>query len=147
MSYEEYKDNGTAIYDYEWFQEDLQRLVEQLKPLNIKTVIGVERGGFIPGACLAYALDAKFVVSSVAKNLGLYCHCEYITDVIVAEDIIESGDSVRPIIESMKKRNINCVVATLLLNEEAKVDVDCYYGSRYHRDEEKRYFNFWWEKQ
>lgn len=145
MSYEHFKDAGIAIYDYEWFQEDLQKLVEQLEPLGIKHVIGVERGGIIPGACLAQALDARFRISANAN--GRYCHTASITDVVIVEDIIESGDSIRPIIEDMKLWNINCVVATLLLNEEAKVDVDCYYGSRYHRDEEKRYFNFWWEKQ
>lgn len=68
-----FKNITTLLRDKDAFQETVNRMVENIKDLEVDYIIGPEARGFLFGAAVAYALNVGFI--PVRKKGSSREHC------------------------------------------------------------------------
>lgn len=156
--------SDTITYSMEDFDEDITTILNRIhhvpSPLRaFDLVIGVNRGGLVPGACISHALDLKLLSLNFCSRSNFdpeavvwyfehavdkgYTHC------LLVDDLTDSGQTVEMLLNSAwqaKPHPPTISLCTLLHNTDlGDLGVDHYYGTGYSRKKEPRYFDFWWE--
>lgn len=140
-------------YSYNSFSEDMYSLKRQIKDSQWipQIIVGVSRGGLIPGVCLSHEFDAKFVplvwstrdyaerhLPTIETLLNIY------SPMLIVDDIIDTGITMAEIEQAMKP-NPFVKYASLLYNPVQKQCIPHYWARKIDRDLTNEWVNFWWE--
>ena len=111
---------------------------------NIEVIVGLSRGGLIPGVMLSHALNVPFVPlvwqtrdGNVQWTNHLQVHDKPTT--LVVDDLIDSGETFYQVKETAPD-----VKYCALYNKQPSISLD-YWGSTLYN--EHRWLDFPWEKQ
>lgn len=145
---------NTILYTRQNFDQDIDRIVEQIGNEKFDLIVGLTRGGCIPAVVLSHKLNIPATMlnfstrDNVTTDLDLYKYFENLSEhyhrILIVDDLVDSGKTIQWIITTS---SIFCLpsLATLLHNTDVKIGIDHYYGLPFSRSIEKRYFDFWWE--
>lgn len=145
----------TIKYDKDWFDRDIESLVKQLKQHKFDLIVGVNRGGCLPAVVLSHALKTPVTMIDYSTRDGanihptsLYRYFEQLSGlyrkILLVDDLVDSGKAMAGLVDHASMFH-DVSVATLLHNSDVKLPVDHYYGTIFSREQDKRYFDFWWE--
>lgn len=139
-------------YPYEEFKEDVKLLANQLQNLDVDALIGIARGGLTLTHALASALELRSVYS--INSIG-YEGTQKLDDikvfnipelsnyksVILVDDIVDSGETIEKVLESLKEHYPNLKIQTLSIfyKDSATHNPDF---KLHHADE---WIEFFWE--
>ncbi|NPA50250.1 MAG: phosphoribosyltransferase [Epsilonproteobacteria bacterium] len=139
-------------YGYDEFIGDTKRLFELTKEYNPDTLLAISRGGVTLGHFLAIAMDNRrlFTLNSIhyedSKKLDTLKifnipSLEDAKRVLVIDDIIDSGETMREIISILKRRypDVEFRVVTLFYKPTASFKAD------YSLKEATKWIDFFWE--
>jgi len=132
-----FKDISTLLKDPQAFRKSIDTLAKAFKKARVHYVVGVEARGFIFGAALAYKLKAGFVpvrkkgklpykTKSVTYQLEygvdtLEIHTDAVpphSRVLVVDDLLATGGTVRAVIDLLKKEKAKIVGVAFLVELE-----------------------------
>lgn len=90
-------------YTQEEFNKDVQDLVDQISKADVKydLIVGLARGGLLPGVTLSHKLDVPFMAVNWSKKhqeVNKYVWESIINGkrrVLVVDDMVDSGDLLR----------------------------------------------------
>ena len=146
------------IYTQTQFDHDMQFLVKQLDDAKFKPdlIVGLMRGGLIPAIHLSHILDCpvKAVEWSTrdSKIIDRF-HLDKIavlaergTKVLIVDDIVDSGKTIREVKERMFDTKDNVKYASLWFNPSQDTTVD-FWCWKVDRNIDDRWVIFPWEKQ
>jgi hypoxanthine phosphoribosyltransferase len=116
-------------------------------------VVGVSRGGLIPGVVLSHRLEVPFrpIEWSLRDSHKKYIPPDIIQDVwggkkiLLVEDIVDSGETIVTIKNRFGDSSTNVKVACLIYNKGQDLVVPDYWFNAIDRNEYKDWVNFWWE--
>jgi len=140
-------------YSYDAFKKDTQALVAQAKSFEPDVVVGIARGGVALAQMLAYGLnvrslqtlqselydeDKKRDTIKIIENL----HLEGKKKVLIADDIVDSGETLYEILHYLQAEYPECIfkTATLFYKPTAKVSAD------FRVQEATEWIEFFWER-
>jgi hypoxanthine phosphoribosyltransferase len=128
-------------YTYDQYFIDLTSIKDKMIAVGYipNIIIGLSRGGLIPGVHLSHMLGCKFhPVGSVFPQVKK-------TDkVLVIDDINDTGQTLQTVSDYLEKL-CDVQYAVLLENEISKFKNVKYYGSKINKTEDPRWIEFWWE--
>lgn len=132
---------NTKKYTYKQIENLLLKIIKDIKKDKIDLIIAISRGGLIPAAYLAYALDVKNVIAiSVSsyknkkqtklKMINAPNKKDLLNkNILVIDDICDSGNTLVFIEDYLKKNKAkNIKTATIFLNKKKSKYVPDYYG-------------------
>ena len=138
--------------DYTWqdiedavntIAERIQMYETQPATLKFETIVGLSRGGLIPGVMLSQKLDIPFVPiiwqtrdGNVTWKKMLIAHNQPTT--LIIDDLIDSGRTYYDVMKIAKH-----VKFAALYNKQYSISLD-YWGSTLYND--NKWINFPWEK-
>ncbi len=139
-------------YGYEEFVHDSRALVKKSAPFEADTLLAVARGGLTLGHFMASALDTRrlYAINSIhyegTKKLDTFdiFNIPDLHDakrVLLIDDIVDSGETMREIIKLLKKRYplTEFKLATIFYKETAVVVPD------FTLKEAHEWIDFFWE--
>lgn len=142
-------------YSYDHFIDDIARLeravIESEKHYDY--IVGIVRGGAIPAVCLSHRLGLPMKCVSWSTFHGdqmkesAWDIAEDIEEgkrVLVVDDILDSGRTVRELLEDWGARREQIDVAVLLYNTDQSTVPD-YYGRKINKSKDPSWVRFWWE--
>lgn len=146
----------TIKYTQGHFNHDIKRVIEKIGDKRFDLIVGVTRGGCIPAVCLSHALKIPATMIDYSTRDGanihpksLYGYFETLSEkyksILIVDDLVDSGVSMIKLVQTAKMFH-DVSVATLLHNTDVTLKVDHYWGTAYSRQDERRYFDFWWEQ-
>lgn len=139
-------------YGYDEFVEDVKVLSKEIKEYKPDTILAIARGGVTIGHFLASALDNRrlFTINSIhyddTKKLDTF-DIFNIPDlrgaekVVVVDDIIDSGETMREILNLLKEKYPACEfkTASIFYKPTAVIEAD------FKLKEAKMWIEFFWE--
>lgn len=141
-----------VYYGYGQFIGDARELLQQIKPYEPDALVAVARGGLALAQVLSEALDTREVYSInsiLYEGMQKLDHpkifnipnLENLTKVVLVDDIIDSGDSMRYIIKELSQIYPHCEfkIATLFYKKTASVQAD------FTVKEAHNWIEFFWE--
>ena len=139
----------TIKYPYNEYKKDLNSLVKQIQKKKVKYdfVLGVERGGLIPGVHLSHRLGIPLKTLSWSSQLKDGSMVTWFIlrnkKILLVDDIVDSGKTFLEIFGKYWDMD----TAVLIYNNinEFKIKPD-YYGRMINRKDTPEWFDFWWEK-
>lgn len=146
------------IYTQIQFDHDIKFLTKQLSESKFvpDLIVGLMRGGVIPAIHLSHKLDcpvsaiewstrdAKVTDKKQLDKIAIMA--EHGKKVLVIDDIVDSGKTMREIKERMFDTKDNVKYASLWFNPSQSVTVD-FYCNIIDRAVDERWIIFPWEKQ
>jgi len=136
-------------YDYDQYKKDIHSLFLSITKHNAKYdyIVGIVRGGCIPGVHLSNILDIPFVPltwshsrnekdrnNSVLKNSSKNC--------LIVDDILDVGSTMYEVINEYPRSHN----AVLIFNAGNKYNIQpTYFSWLIHRETIPNWFDFWWE--
>jgi hypoxanthine phosphoribosyltransferase len=136
-----------GLHDYKM---DFNKVVQQIRDSNknYELIIGIQRGGLIPGVHLSHVLDVPFETlhwsSEHAPWQDLLEHKD--KQILLVDDICDSGATLHEVLTHFS--NFKMDTATLIYNNINKYGIiPTYYGWEINRNEVPQWFDFWWEKE
>jgi uncharacterized protein len=143
----------TIHYNHITYHIDLKTLLTRIRDGGVKydLIIGVVRGGLIPATHLSHLLEVPLrpLVWSRTENIRDSSNPHIVTalasnkKVLVVDDIVDDGTTADGIMKAYPGIDYAC----LLYNTTNRYSfVPDYCGWSFSREEEKRWFNFWWEQ-
>ena len=131
------------------FDRDIKTVIEQIKDSGKKydKVVGIVRGGLIPGVCISHALNLPFETlkwstrdrpESDIFNLTMRSDDR----ILLVDDICDSGKTLETILDTFPKSNIHTAVLIHNINLNF---TPAYYSFKLDRNLHKEYLDFWWE--
>jgi hypoxanthine phosphoribosyltransferase len=152
----------TIYYSPEDLTQDILSLSESYKceigDTPPRSVIGINRGGVVPAAALAYSLNATDILSLHPYSISSYLHItSYITSHphqthIIMDDICDSGGTMTNVcrllsdsLSSYMKHGGSVLFACLIHNTEQKFEPDLY-GHQIQRSTQPEWYSFFWEQ-
>lgn len=131
------------------FDRDIKIVLEQIKNSGKKydKVVGIMRGGLIPGVCISHALNLPFETLKWSTRdrpeLDIFNLTMRSEDrILLVDDICDSGKTLETIFDTFPKSNIH--TAVLIHNVNLKF-TPTYYSFKLDRTLHKDYIDFWWE--
>ena len=129
-----FKDITPLLRDRNAFKKTINMLAGKFKKGNIEQIVAVESRGFIFGAALAYKLGTGFIPIRKKgklpyKTRGITYQLEYGSDtleihedaiqpgtrVLVVDDVLATGGTVRAVCDLLKQQKANIVGVTFLI--------------------------------
>lgn len=107
-------------------------------------IIGISRGGLIPGVVLSHRLNLPFVPLEWSKKIQDKSQpLDILNNSLLVDDIIDDGTTMKEIMDHYG----NCDTAVLIYNEINKCNITpTYHGWKINRNEIPEWFDFWWER-
>jgi xanthine phosphoribosyltransferase len=144
--------NGTMYYGYDEFAADAKELIEKTKPYRPDLIIGIARGGMLLAQVLGYGNDLRNVQTIHAESydnaqrrdhVDVSGSCDFsgAERVLVVDDIVDSGETLRVIMERFRSANpgVTFKTASLFYKPSACVQPD------FAVKEAKEWIHFFWE--
>lgn len=139
-------------YSYDEFKNDYKELSKKMEDEKFDTIIAVARGGMMLGQYLSYALNVRDLQSlrvisynhqEKLQNIELFENVK-IRDgahVLIVDDIIDSGDTLRSILDDLQNRYKNTTFksASIFYKQSASVQPD------FAIKEALEWIEFFWE--
>ncbi|MEA1955526.1 MAG: phosphoribosyltransferase family protein [Campylobacterota bacterium] len=105
-------------YSYEDFKNDTNKLITQVKPLEVDAIIGIARGGLALAHCMSEGLDIRNVQSlrtelyddtQKRETITIHnsCKLDGVKKVLVVDDISDSGDTLDAVMKDLKQKYID----------------------------------------
>jgi len=139
-------------YSYEEFLGDAVALANKVKEFKPDTLLAVARGGLTLGHFMAQAMDTRrlFALNSIHYNKERKLDSLEIFNipdlssakrVVVVDDIVDSGETLKGVLELLKKEYPNCEfkLATIFYKPTAIIEAD------YKIKEAHEWVDFFWE--
>ena len=136
--------------------DDLYKISHSIRASNFKPhrVIGISRGGLIPGVCLSHTFECPFIPLQWATRDGEFKDKQKLNEIIepdlptlFVDDICDTGLTLREIEEEIGfSRDHNTRFTTLIYNITQQDFIVDFYGRLIDRDKTNEWVNFWWEK-
>jgi len=139
-------------YSYENFRNDTNKLIAKVKAFEPEAILSIARGGFTLSHAMAEGLDIRDVQSvrtelydddCKREALTLFGSCHFgVKRVLVVDDIADSGETLRFIMEYLSKNSPDVVFksATLFYKKSSCCEPD------YWINEANAWIEFFWEK-
>ncbi|MEA3354839.1 MAG: phosphoribosyltransferase family protein [Campylobacterota bacterium] len=141
-----------TYYSYEECQKDCKVLLKQLKQYNPDAIIAVARGGLTLTHLLSYGLGIREVYSLNSVHyddekkldtieISNIPELSRFKKVVVIDDIVDSGDTIKTVISELKSRFINTDFksAVIFYKPDAIVQPD------FKVKEAQNWIDFFWE--
>ena len=141
-----------VYYGYKEFITDTKDLLDQIEVYNPDALVAVARGGMALGQFIGEAMDTREVYSInsiLYEGTKKLDHCkvfnipnlENVTKVVLIDDIVDSGESMKYIIEKLQNIYPHCEfkIATLFYKPTAIIQPD------FTVKEAKDWIEFFWE--
>lgn len=139
-----------SLYDYKMdFAEMVKYIRNSGKQYDL--VIGVQRGGLIPGVHLSHVLGVPFDVLHWSNNgVKESSNPSLITNkgknILLVDDICDSGITLKEILTRYAEWNLD--TAVLVYNNINPHHITpTYYGWEMNRNDVPQWFDFWWEQE
>ncbi len=139
-------------YSYELFKEDTQKLVDSCRDYEPDILLAVARGGLTLSHLMAQAMDMRnlYTLNSIhyegelkldTFNIFNIPDVSHAKKVLVVDDIIDSGETMREILKILKEKfpDVEFKLATLFYKTTAVLQPD------YTVREADRWIDFFWE--
>ena len=152
MTYKLKEENLHYYYSYENFKKDTNSLVKEVSNFNPEVIVGIARGGLCLAHCMAEGLDIRDVQTirtelydktCKREEITLFGECNFsdTTRVLVVDDIADSGDTLKAVMQNLKSKNpdIEFKSATLYYKTTS-----CYKPD-FWINEAKEWIDFFWE--
>lgn len=140
-------------YSYENFRIDTQKLIKNLKDLEVDGVVGIARGGLTLAHALSEGLHLREVQTlrtelydgeCKRESIKLFGSCSFKEhkNVIVVDDIADSGETLQKIMSYLEDEfpDITFYAVTLFYKESS-----CY-EPHFWINEANEWIEFFWEK-
>lgn len=141
--------------DYESSEEAILSIRDQIlqRQDGYELVIGVSRGGLIPGVRLSHVLGIPFRTIEWSTRDGQVKEINYSLleaikgrKILLVDDIIDSGITAADLLQNLSL-HAEVDIACLVYNKaQNKVITPDYYHFVIDRSEYQDWINFWWEK-
>jgi hypoxanthine phosphoribosyltransferase len=151
-------------YYPEDFQKDIIKISDEVCKNfpQVDCIFGIARGGLVAATALSYRLNVplQIIEPKLRSGFGPYSilqnHLNCNKSVLVVDDMIDSGNVIRNILDYCKRYNINepnhnwyhsgdLRTAVLIYNTAQKIVPD-FYGRTIDRNKNMDYITFFWEK-
>ena len=140
-------------YSYENFKQDTNELINKVKEYKPHAIVAIARGGLTIAHAMAEGLDIRDVQSlrtelydktNKRESITIFNNCEFknIKRVLVVDDIADSGDTFKAVMEFLVKENKNIEFKSLVIFYK-KTSV---YEPHFWINEAKEWIEFFWEK-
>ena len=140
-------------YSYENFKQDTNELINKVKEYKPQAIVAIARGGLTIAHAMAEGLDIRDVQSlrtelydktNKRESITIFNNCEFknIKRVLVVDDIADSGDTFKAVMEFLVKENKNIEFKSLVIFYK-KTSV---YEPHFWINEAKEWIEFFWEK-
>jgi len=139
-------------YSYENFKIDTNSLIQRCKTTKFDTIIGIARGGLTLSHAVAEGLNIRDVQTirtelydSTCKRdeISLFGECLFsdVKNVLVLDDIADSGETLKVIMNDLKSKNsnINFISATLFYKKTSIYEPNIWIN------EADDWIDFFWE--
>lgn len=139
-------------YAYERFQEDVKRLIKELKSSDFEAIVGVARGGLTLAHALAEGLALRDVQtlrselydeSTKREGMTLFGDCNFVNKrrVLVVDDIADSGETLQYVMEHLRQKypEVAFSSATLFYKKTS------IYEPHFWVNEATEWIDFFWE--
>jgi len=131
------------------FDRDIKTVIQQVKDSGKKydKVVGIVRGGLIPGVCVSHALNLPFETlkwstrdrpESDIFNLTMQSDDR----ILLVDDICDTGKTLQTILDTFPKSDIHTAALVHNINLDF---TPTYYSFKLDRNLHKEYLDFWWE--
>jgi len=140
-------------YSYEEFRDDTKCLIEKTASFAPQAIVGIARGGLTLAHAMAEGLKIREVEtlrtelydgSCKRQEISLFGECKFkdIQRVIVLDDIADSGETLKAVMEHLEEKfsAIEFQSATLFYKESS-----CY-EPHFWINEANEWIEFFWEK-
>ncbi len=140
-------------YDYQEFKNDTLTLAAECRNFRPDTIIGIARGGLMLSQALGYALKIRNVQSVRVESydeqhkrstLNLHVNCDLSNSkkVLIVDDIVDSGDTLKQVLTQLQSRHPNIIFksAALFYKTTAVIQSD------FKVKEAAEWIDFFWEK-
>lgn len=139
-------------YSMEQYKLDFAELLKQIKESakQYDLVMGIQRGGLIPGVHLSHALGVPFNVIQWSNNgakesANSHLVCNKGKNILLVDDICDSGVTMHEILIGYNEWNLD--TAVLIYNNINKYNITpTYHGWEMNRNDVPQWFDFWWEQ-
>ncbi len=140
-------------YDYAQFQDDTCALARLCRPFHADTIVGIARGGLMLSQALSYALEIRNVQSIRVEsydgihqrdrlNLHVNCDLNHAQRVLIVDDIVDSGQTLRAVLDTLQERYPQSVFKSAALFYKPTA---CIQGD-FQLHEATEWIDFFWEK-
>ncbi len=139
-------------YSYENFRQDTNELINKVKEYNPNAIVAIARGGLTIVHVMAEGLDVRDVQSLRTElydktqkrdSIKIFNNCEFkdVKRVLVVDDIADSGDTFKAVMESLESRNkgIKFKSAALFYKKTSIYEPDFWIN------EAEEWIEFFWE--
>ncbi|MGE4419990.1 MAG: phosphoribosyltransferase [Sulfurimonas sp.] len=140
-------------YSYEDFKIDTRSLIHRVKSSNFEALVAVARGGLTLSHAIAEGLDIRQVQSIRTElydktlkrdmlNIFDTCQLDGVKKVLVVDDIADSGDTLRAVMEYLEKKykDIEFSSCTLFYKKTSV------YEPHFWINEADDWIDFFWER-
>jgi len=136
------------------FQDDTQNLATQIMELQTKPdlLVGVCRGGAIPAVYLSHLTGIPVYITNYSlrdQGWGLEQNLLNVIDglnIMLIDDLIDSGKSMKNLVEFVKGSAASVSVGVLLYNTDIVIDdTKVIAPHKFSRATYPHWFQFWWE--
>jgi xanthine phosphoribosyltransferase len=139
-------------YGYDEFAADANELIAKTRPYKPDLIVGIARGGMLLAQVMAYGNDLRNVQTIHAEayddehqrdHVDVFGSCDFsgVERVLVVDDIVDSGETLRVIMEHFRRTNpeVTFKTASLFYKPSACMQPD------YTLKEAKEWIHFFWE--
>ena len=140
-------------YSYEDFRIDTRVLIQNVRNLEVHSIVGIARGGLTLAHGMAEGLDIREVQTlrtelydktNKRDSIQVFENCSFSpnTKVLVLDDIADSGETLQNIMELLEDKypQVEFLSATLFYKKTSKYKPDFWV------QEANEWIEFFWEK-
>ena len=142
-------------YCFDNFKTDINKLIDDINGSDAAYdyVVGIVRGGSVPATLLSYHLGLPMrnvSWSTYHQDQMKESAMDIAEDILagkkllVVDDILDSGRTVKELIEDWGVERSQFDLAVLIWNEGQDITPD-YYGRKINRSSDTDWITFWWE--
>ena len=140
-------------YSYENFKKDANGLICQIKNYDPDAIVAIARGGLTVAHVIAEGLNIRNVQAlrtelydntKKRNSITIFNECKFneVKRVIVVDDIADSGDTFKAVMDSLKNQNKNIEFKSASLFYK-KTSI---YEPHFWINEAEEWIEFFWEK-
>lgn len=143
---------------YTWadLDRDIKILVEKIKPTSYSLVVGLSRGGLVPGVMISHAISVPFqpliwTSAHTADWVNQDTFSEILSTagkILVVDDICDSGNTFQRLFQALDKVSYGIThrvdFASLIYNADQSFKPE-YFAQVIRRSETPNYYDFAWE--
>jgi len=140
-------------YSYEEFRDDVRKLNQDVKEFEPEVIVGIARGGLTLAHSMAEGLNIREVQTLRTElyddtckrdSLSVFdtCSLQNVHRVLVVDDIADSGETLKAIMEHLEQKytNMEFKSATLFYKKTSV------YKPHYWINEANDWIDFFWER-